>query len=119
METSTDRKLVKRPNVFVRMWRGVLRRLSYVGVAMFESHMIVVVPCERGIMISGAALSGASGVTVNVDNFNALERQLASHDPEVPFPFKQGSSWACVPPRFFRLLSREVRDAIAAWRSLR
>lgn len=119
METRTENKAVKRPNVFYRVWSALLCWLSYASVSMFESHMLVVLPCDNGIFITGSALAGVSGVTVSSDNFDALERQLARHKPGVPFPFKQGSSWGIVPARYLRLLTRQVHDAVAAWRSVR
>lgn len=119
METSTENKPTKRPNAFYRAGGALLCWLSYASVSMFESHMLVVLPCDNGIFISGSALAGVSGVTVSSDNFDVLLRQLAGHKPGVPFPFKQGGSWGIVPARYLRLLTQQVHDVVAAWRSIR
>lgn len=117
METRTENKLTKRLNAGYRAWSALLCWLSYVSVSLFESHMLDVRPCYGGIFISGSALFGMSGVRVDATNFDALERQIASHKHGVPFPFRQGDAWAIVPARYFHLFRQKVGENIAAWRS--
>ncbi len=100
-------------------WRTVALWFAYLAVDAFEPLAVRVALNATGLAITSDAFIGARVVIVNAAKFDALERSLAAHDPDGAYEFVQGGASAYVPPRYCRMLSREIRHALAAWRAAR